>query len=59
MGGFGGFADMGDILENIFGGFGFGGGSSRSSANAPKRGSDLQQSVSISFMEACNGKNRK
>ncbi|MBP3310574.1 MAG: molecular chaperone DnaJ [Ruminococcus sp.] len=59
MGGFGGFADMGDILENIFGGFGFGGGSSRSSANAPKRGSDLQQSVSISFMEACNGKKQE
>lgn len=59
MGGFGGFADMGDILENIFGGFGFGGGSSRSSANAPKRGSDLQQSVSISFMEACSGKKQE
>lgn len=59
MGGFGGFADMSDILENIFGGFGFGGGSNRSSANAPKRGSDLQQSVSISFMDACNGKKQE
>lgn len=56
MGGFGGFADMGDILENIFGGFGFGGGANRSSANAPKRGADLQESVTISFMEACSGK---
>lgn len=56
-GGFGGFGDMGDILENIFGGFGFGGGSSRSSAsaNAPKRGADIQESVTISFMEACKG----
>lgn len=59
MGGFGGFADMGDILENIFGGFGFGGGASRSSANAPKRGSDLQESVTISFMEACMGKKQE
>lgn len=59
MGGFGGFADMGDILENIFGGFGFGGGASRSSANAPKRGSDLQESVTISFMEACSGKKQE
>lgn len=59
MGGFGGFADMGDILENIFGGFGFGGGASRSSANAPKRGADLQESVTISFMEACSGKKQE
>lgn len=55
MDGFGGFGDMGDILENIFGGFGFGGSSRRASANAPRRGSDLQESVSISFMDACNG----
>ena len=60
MGGFGGFGDMGDILENIFGGFGFGGGSSRSvSANAPRRGADIQESVSISFMEACTGKKQE
>lgn len=56
MGGFGGFADMGDILENIFGGFGFGGGASRSSANSPKHGADIHESVTISFMEACSGK---
>ncbi|MDE5861772.1 MAG: molecular chaperone DnaJ, partial [Ruminococcus sp.] len=55
-GGMGGFTDMGDIFENIFGGFGFGGGSnSRTNANAPRRGSDIQSSVSISFMEACEG----
>ena len=59
MGGFGGFSDMGDILENIFGGFGFGGGSNRSSANSPKRGSDIQQSVFITFMEACSGKKQE
>lgn len=58
-GGFGGFGDMGDILENIFGGFGGGfgfGGGGRSSANAPKRGQDINESVVIDFMEACNGK---
>lgn len=56
MGGMGGFTDMGDIFENLFGGFGFtSGGSSRSNANAPRRGSDIQESVSISFMEACEG----
>ncbi|MCM1505690.1 MAG: molecular chaperone DnaJ [Ruminococcus flavefaciens] len=54
-GGMGGFGDMGDIFENIFGNFGFGGGSSRSNANAPRRGSDIQESVLINFMEACNG----
>lgn len=53
-GGMSGFGDMGDIFENIFGNFGFG-GSSRSNANAPKRGSDIQTSVLISFMEACSG----
>ena len=60
FGGMGGFGDMGDILESIFGGFGgFGGGASRSSANAPRRGSDLQESVTINFMEACNGKKQE
>lgn len=59
MDGFGGFGDMGDILENIFGGFGFGGGSSRSSANAPRRGADIQERVVISFMEACKGKKQE
>lgn len=54
----GGFGDMGDILESIFGGFsGFGGfgGGGRSNANAPRRGSDIQESIIISFMEACSG----
>ncbi|MDE6539679.1 MAG: molecular chaperone DnaJ [Ruminococcus sp.] len=56
FGGMGGFTDMTDIFENLFGGFGFtSGGSSRSNANAPRRGSDIQEAVSISFMEACEG----
>lgn len=62
FGGFsGGFGDMGDILESIFGGFGFGGGANRSSAsaNAPKRGADIQESVTINFMDACKGVNKE
>ncbi|MBR6671162.1 MAG: molecular chaperone DnaJ [Ruminococcus sp.] len=57
--GFGGFGDMGDILENIFGGFGGGfgfGGGGRSSANALKRGQDINEAIVIDFMEACSGK---
>jgi len=58
FGGMGGFGDIGDILENIFGGgFGFGGGATRgNTANAPRRGSDLQENITLTFMEACNGK---
>ena len=59
MDGFGGFNDMGDILENIFGGFGFGGGSRRSSANTPKRGADIREALNISFMESCTGVKRE
>ncbi|MCQ2490639.1 MAG: molecular chaperone DnaJ [Ruminococcus sp.] len=60
FGGMGGFGDMGDILESIFGGFGgFGGGASRSNANAPRRGSDIQEPVTINFMDACNGKKQE
>ena len=58
-GGFGGFGDMGDILENIFGGFGFSGGGSRASANAPRRGADINSSIVIDFMEACKGKKQE
>ena len=52
-GGFGGFGDMGDIFDSIFGAFG--GGGSRSNPNAPRRGSDVEVSAAISFMEACKG----
>lgn len=61
FGGFGGFGDfagggvdLGDIFDNIFGG-GFTSGGSRSNPNAPRRGSDIVVSLSISFMEACKG----
>ncbi|MDE5764751.1 MAG: molecular chaperone DnaJ [Ruminococcus sp.] len=60
MGGMGGFGDIGDLFENIFGGFGgFTGNSSRSNVNAPKRGSDIQESVLINFMDACQGKKQE
>jgi len=55
-GGFGGFSDMGDIFDSIFGGFGFGGGSRSANPNAPRRGGDIETSVTIDFMEACAGK---
>lgn len=66
-GGFGGFGggfsgDVGDIFDSIFGGFGGFGGSSRSgasNANAPRRGGDVNSSVTIDFMEACHGVNKK
>ncbi len=54
----GGYGDMGDIFEDLFGGI-FGGGSrrsSRSNVNAPRRGGDIKANVNISFMEACEGK---
>ncbi len=53
-GGFSGGVDLGDIFDNIFGG-GFTSGGSRSNPNAPRRGSDIVVSLSISFMEACKG----
>lgn len=55
-GGFGGFADMGDIFDSIFGGFGFGGGRHSNNPNAPRRGADIETSVTIDFMDACTGK---
>ncbi len=58
FGGFGGFGgdsmdfDLGDILGGMFGGFG---GSRRSNPNAPRRGTDIQTSVTVSFEEAAKG----
>lgn len=62
FGGMGGFGDLGDIFESIFGGFGgFNGGNSRggANANAPRRGSDVQESVLINFMDAVHGKKQE
>ncbi|MBQ8727515.1 MAG: molecular chaperone DnaJ [Oscillospiraceae bacterium] len=55
-GGFGGGFGMEDIFDSIFGGGMFGGGRT-SNANAARRGQDIQQNITISFMEACNGVN--
>lgn len=59
-GGFGGFdmGDIGDMFEGFFGGFG-GGSSRRANPNAPRRGSDLHTTCTISFMEACQGVKRE
>lgn len=56
FGGFGGgdFSDLGDIFDSFFGG-GFGGASRRANPNAPSRGSDVQISVKIDFIESCKG----
>lgn len=57
-GGFsGGFGDMGDISDIFSSFFGGGFGSSRSNPNAPRRGQNIRVNVSLSFMEACKGKN--
>ena len=63
-GGFGGVA-LGDIFGDIFGGgfgggfSGFGGGSSPRTANAPRKGHDIQASVILTFEEAAHGCSKK
>ena len=63
-GGFGG-VDLGDIFGDIFGGGfgggfgGFGGGSSTRTANAPRKGHDIQASVILNFEEAAHGCSKK
>ena len=63
-GGFGG-VDLGDIFGDIFGGgfgggfSGFGGGSSTRTANAPRKGHDIQASVILTFEEAAHGCSKK
>jgi len=47
----GGFGDIGDIFDTVFGG----GRTSARSANGPKRGSDITASLEISLMESCKG----
>ncbi len=53
FGGYGGFSGFGD-LGDIFGEF-FGGGSSRSSANAPRRGENVMSRLELTFEEAAFG----
>lgn len=56
FGGFGGFdfsdiGGFGDVFESFFGG----GGSSRRSQNGPKKGSDLEYALNLTFEEAIFG----
>lgn len=50
--------DISDIFDSFFGG-GFGGGQRRADPNAPRRGGDVQASVTISFEEAAKGCRKK
>lgn len=53
FGGFGGFEDIFDMFGGAFGGFG--GGSRGRRNNVPRKGSDLQKAVTITFEEAAFG----
>lgn len=55
-GGFGGFGDfdLGDILGSMFGG-GFGSSGRQQNPNAPRKGGNIQTTVTISFEEAAKG----
>ena len=53
FGGFGGFEDIFDMFGGAFGGFG--GGSRGRRNNSPRKGSDLQKAVTITFEEAAFG----
>lgn len=52
-GGFGDFGDLGDIFGSFFGG-GFGGGQQRR-RNGPRKGSDIEETVLLTFEEAAFG----
>ena len=53
-GGFGGFEDIFDMFGGAFGG-GFGGRGNAQRQNAPRRGSDLQYNLQLTFEEAAFG----
>jgi molecular chaperone DnaJ len=55
MGGMGGIDDLSDLFSSFFGG-GFSSSSRSRSATAPRRGQDIQASITIDFLEACHGK---
>ena len=56
-GGFGGFSDFGDFGD-IFSSF-FGGGARRRNPNAPRRGSDIEERIMLTFEEAAFGVKKK
>lgn len=47
--------DFGDIFNSVFGGFGGFGGRRSANPNAPRRGADIETTVTISFDEAAKG----
>ena len=53
--GFGGFGGFGDMFGDIFGDFFGGGGGSRRTRNAPRRGEDIGIRLEITFEEAAFG----
>ena len=57
-GGFGGFSDFGDFGD-IFSSFFGGGASRRRNPNAPRRGSDIEERIILSFEEAAFGVKKK
>ena len=57
-GGFDGFGGINDIFEAFFGGGARRGGSA-SSSNRPRQGDDIEQTVTIDFMESINGCKRE
>ena len=62
-GGFGGFGGFGsrdpfEIFEEVFGSFGFGGGSRRS-RTGPRRGADLRYDLPLDFKEAVFGTDKE
>ena len=52
---FGQDIDLGDIFNSVFGGFGGFGGGRRANPNAPRRGTDVEANVVITFEEAAKG----
>ena len=52
--GFDGFDDLGDIFSSIFGG-GFGGRSSSRKTRGPKKGSDINTHIDVTFEQAFSG----
>lgn len=52
---FGQDIDFGDIFSSVFGGFGGFGGRRSANPNSPRRGADVETSVTITFDEAAKG----
>lgn len=49
------FGDIGDIFNDFFGGFGFGGSTRTRDPNAPIKGNNVNINLALSFMEAVKG----